>query len=198
MRRFLSAAVVLGLACAAWADEGEKKKRGETPEDAFLAIRECMLDGKTDEMWGWFSKGTHKMIIDQMGAVRPMLDGAPAEEKEKLAKDMGLSVEEMGKLSDEEFAKKMMAAQMKKLAEDEDEKKKMKETKWKSADVKGDRAVCVTVEPDGKEETIVMVKEEGVWRFDIPETEKLKEGGDEEGGDEGGDEGEEEEEGSDK
>lgn len=152
----------------------EDKKRGETPEDAYNAMVESILAGKLDETWEFFSQGSRQLLADQMGEVKKRLESLGEEEKSEMAEAMGVTIEDLEKLTNEELARKMMKAQFVKLMADEEAKEKMKGTKWKSGEVDGDRAVCVTVEADGTTDTIVMLKEKGIWRIDLPGTEKLK------------------------
>ncbi len=188
MPRFaLALALCAILPCLALADD---KKRGETPEDAYNAMMESILAGKLDETWEFFSEGSRKLLADQMGEFKTRLESVGDEEKAQVAEAMGVTLEDLEKLTNEELARKMVKAQFLKLMGDEEAKKKMKGTKWKSGEVKGDRAVCVTVEADGTTDTIVMLKEKGIWRLDLPETEKLKNA--EPAEDEGDDEDEEE------
>ncbi len=186
MRR-LSLTVAL-LACLSVRVLAEDKKRGETPEDSYKAMMECILEGKPEGAWDYFSAGSRAMMAEQMGKVKEHLKSLGEAGGKQAAEELGITLEDLDKLTNEEIAKKMAVAQFRKIAEDDEAKAKMKGTKFKSAEIKEDRAVCVTVEPDGTEETIVMLKEDGIWRLDLPETDKAKKAQESE------DEGEEDEE----
>ncbi|MBI2920347.1 MAG: hypothetical protein HYY18_04605 [Planctomycetes bacterium] len=188
-RLFPLVLAALALAMPLRADEGEAK---ETPKEAFEAFKKAAKAKDGDAVWGFFSKGTRAKMVEQMSSLLETIK-QDADGMAKLAEKTGKTVEELNKMSDEEFVKTMMVAEM---VNDKDDIDKVE---WISSEVKGEQAICVTKDKndgdDAKAEKVVMVLEDGRWKLDLEATQKLKEGEEEDGGD---DEEPEEEEGSDK
>jgi len=187
MRRHCLAVFLLGMVLSVPVLAEEKQK---TPEEAWDGFKKAAVAGDGKAMWGFFSNSTRKKLVDgEQGKAMDAMRQGTEEQVAEMAKHLGVTVEELKKLTVEEMYIHLLATE---LAAD---KEKIEKTEFKVEKIEENKALCNTKDGEGKKEKVVLVKEDGTWRMDMEATDELKkadEGGDEGEGDEGeGDEGDE-------
>ena len=148
----------------------------KTPEDAWKDMRRCFETSDGKGLWNSVCAASRKNMTEGDGAkqIESMKSMEDAQLEAITKENFDMSAAEFRKASVEEI----MISSFNKVTKDPKEKEKILKTKWKSCEIKGDKAYCVTLEPgdDGKEKEdyAVLVKEDGTWKVNIEDTEKFK------------------------
>jgi len=184
----LKKSIVLALALAIVAGCGKKEDSSsgggggssasaKTPEEAYNEMKKCLIAGDGKAIWNGLSAASRKKLTTdpEMLKGQEEMKKLTDEQLEGIAKEQyGVTAAQLRKMSPEE----MMIALFGNMAKDPKEKEENEKSKWKSADIKGDKAYCTTTKPggDGKDEEdyTVLVKEDGTWKVDIEETQNWK------------------------
>lgn len=140
----------------------------KTPDKFFDGMKEAMLKGDSNALWGMFSTASQKWFVKSMGEMKESTKDVPDENLAKIAEGYGLSLADFKAADGEKLAKAMLAHQSK----DEKEREKMTKSSFVKADIQGDKAFCEMKEHDGSPEFIVLVKEGGDWKFDVEQSQE--------------------------
>ncbi|MEK7469769.1 MAG: hypothetical protein AAB074_20565 [Planctomycetota bacterium] len=186
MKRILVPVLVVAVLAGCGKDESSSSSGGsssggssspgssqKTPEEAFKDMQARILAKDGKGLWNFICEKSRKKMTESDEAKKGMdqLKAMPDEQLAEVVKTWGVTPAELKKMSNEEI----MILNMNNMTKEEEEQKKARETKWKEVKIDGDKAVATTIEPDGKEEIVALVKEGGTWKIDIEETEKIKE-----------------------
>lgn len=122
-------------------------------------------------LWKAISRKSQRAMNDGEGAKNiEQLKALPDDKLAEVVAEWGLSVPELRRMTNEEI----MIASFNAVVRDEKSREEALSSQWKDATVSGDTAEATTVKPDGKEEKTALVKEDGTWKVDLEETQKLK------------------------
>lgn len=149
---------------------GGGSSSSQTPEEFYETARKTLASGDGKAVWNMLSKASKKKLLEDAAPQLKRMKEAPAEQKAEIAKMFDTTAAELDGMSAEDFLIKSFTM----LAKDPKEKEKLEKTVLVKAEAKDDRATFQLKEPDGKEDWSVAVKEDGAWKMDIPETEKLQ------------------------
>lgn len=142
-----------------------------TPEEAWRAMVSVIRSRDSRGLWACISRKSQKAMTEGDAAKQiEQLKGLPDEQLEPVLKEWGITARELRRMTNEEIVIASLAA----VINDEKMREEALGSTWKGATVNGDTAVATTVKPDGKEEKTALVKEDGTWKVDMEETQKLK------------------------
>lgn len=141
----------------------------KTAEECFTAAKKAMESGDIDTLWGFFSKKSREFMIQRAQKdIDQMNKGG--NDWEEMSKEVGRPVEELKKLSAEDFAK---LERKHRLLSPEDMERE-KKTKVDSYEKRDKVTVVHFTEEDGRKRLLGMIEEDGSWKIDMDETQKLK------------------------
>lgn len=147
---------------------GSAAAGAKTPEQFFNDMKAAMVKSDGEALWGMFSANSRKWFVDQMKEMQAGIKDAPDSAVERMAKDFGVTPAELRTGDPEKLAKTMLSTEGK----DPKKQEEAKNTTFVKADVQGDKAICETKDAKGPE-WIVLVKEDGGWKFDVEESGKV-------------------------
>ncbi|MBI2920672.1 MAG: hypothetical protein HYY18_06260 [Planctomycetes bacterium] len=179
----LTVMVVLASAPPLRAEDEPKEEKAvaKTPQEAFDQFKVAVKKKDKERFWTLLSKDSQKQV-EEMAA---MMSEASEDEKSDMAEKLGITLDELAKLSPKDLMLAVLFAADNAENLDEIEKSEL-------ADVKedGDKAAGTRIENKGdkeeKKERAFFVKEDGEWKLDLAR--EMKEGHE---GDDGGREEEE-------
>lgn len=178
----LTAAVVFAVSPLRAEDEPKPEKAvAKTPQEAFDQFKVAVKAKDKERFWTLLSKDSQKQV-EEMAA---MMSEASEEEKADMAEKLGITLDELAKLSPKDLMLGVLFS--------EDNAENIEEIqKSELADVKedGDKAAGTRVEKKGekdeRKENAFFIKEDGEWKLDLArEMKEEREGHDDEGGEEG-------------
>ncbi len=179
MRRILIPSLLL-LALAAGCGKSDSSSSSsstpsqKTPEEAWKGMRDAFLAKDARALLGTLCDKSRKELIDTVGKENvARLKTASAEDLKQVAEKLGTTTSDLKSVDAEGFVLLIL----KQLMNDADERKKLEGTKWKEARIGENKAIAVTIKPDGTEDKEALVKEGGTWKVDKAETDRLKDGG---------------------
>ncbi len=143
----------------------------KSPEEAFKEFKAAGEKGDAKAMWNAMSKKTKTKMTEIFKGQIAEINKKGDEEWEEAAKDLGKPAAELKKMSAEEFAELAMAKRM----TDPSEIEKAKKVVMDKVEMRGEIAVVFTTKGDGRKDLGALVKEDGTWKIDMEETEKLRE-----------------------
>ncbi|MCE9581825.1 MAG: hypothetical protein K8T20_04830 [Planctomycetes bacterium] len=144
----------------------------KTPEQAWRAMVEVIRAKDNRALWKCISRKSQKALTEGDGAKNiETLKAMPDDQLTQVIAEWMVSVPDLRKLSNEEI----IIASLNGVLRDDKAREEALGSKWKEVKIEGDKAVATTIKPDGKEEKSVLVKEDGTWKMDTEETDKLKE-----------------------
>ncbi len=143
----------------------------KSPEDAYKEFKAAGEKGDAKALWNSMSKKTRAKMGEMFKPQIDQINKKGDSEWEEAAKDLKRSAAELKKMSPEEFAEVVMAKQMTEPSEME----KAKKSSMEKCEMRGEVAVITTNKGDGRKGLGALVKEDGTWKLDIDETQKLKE-----------------------
>jgi hypothetical protein len=169
--------VALAAGCGKSSSSSSSSSSGpsqKTPEEAWKSMRDAFMAKDARAMLDTLSAKSRKNLIETVGKENvDKLKNASAEDVKKVADNLGTTPGELKSANAEEFVMLVL----KHMMNDPEERKKLEGTKWKEARIGENKAVAVTIKPDGKEDREALVKEGGTWKIDKAESDRLKEGG---------------------
>lgn len=143
----------------------------KSPEEAWRAMIEVIRARDEKAFWNCLCRKTRLSATEGEGAKNlDQLRQLPDEKLEEAVKQWGLTARQVRRMSNEEIVIASLGAIMR----DEKSREDALGSKWKGATVTGDTAVATTVKPDGSEEKLALVREDGTWKVDMEETVRLK------------------------
>lgn len=144
----------------------------KTPEQAWRGMIDVIRAKDNRGLWKCISRKSQKALTEGDGAKNiETLKAMPDDQLTQVVAEWMVSVPDLRKMSNEEI----MIASLNGVLRDEKTRDEALGSKWKEVKIDGDKAIATTIKPDGKEEKSVLVKEDGTWKMDTEETDKLKE-----------------------
>lgn len=150
---------------------GSSAPSQKTPEEAYKEFKAAGEKGDAKAMWNSMSKKTRAALVERFKPMMDQINKKGDQEWEEAAKDLGKPAAELKKMSPEEFTEVVMAKQM----TDPSEQEKAKKASYEKTEMRGEIAVVFTNKGDGRKGLGALVKEDGTWKIDMDETQKLKE-----------------------
>ncbi len=151
--------------------------REETPDEAYGRFLAAAEAGDVDAVMGFMTAATYAAQGVTFGKARDLaLTGEP-ETIERMAKQTGMTVEELRSATGEAIARKFLRAQFTSLLQTAEGRRSIAAKKWAGCEMRDGKAYATTSRSSGgavKEDWSVMVKEAGTWKFDQELTEKYK------------------------
>jgi hypothetical protein len=151
--RFALALAVLATPALARADEDEDAIR-----EAFTSFQKAVKAADPEKMWPLLDTATQKAAERNAKTLRENYAKAGDKEKADLEKSLGLTAEELGKLTGKLYLKS------KRFLSQNDE---VPGSKISKVEVKGDKATVYYVEADGDKEKMALVRQDGKWKLSI-------------------------------
>lgn len=149
---------------------GSSGSSQKTPEEAFKAFKAAGETGDVKTLWSLMSKKTREKLSEMFKKQIEEINKKGDAEWEEAAKELGKPAAELKKMSGEEFAQVVVA---KEWTSDE-EKEKAKKLVLDKVEMRGELAVLFTTKSNGKKDLVVLVKEDGTWKADMEESQKLE------------------------
>ncbi|MCC6740738.1 MAG: hypothetical protein IT452_16975 [Planctomycetia bacterium] len=172
------AVLVLSSAMAVRAEDAPKEEKLDTPEKCMEAYKAAALKADAKGVWRCLSAATRKALSERAAEeLKEIL--ASDEAKEEAAKEMGVEVEALAKMTAEEFIVAKIGATMK------EQKEEIEKTKFTILKKEDERAIAEVDEGKDHNEKLVLVKKDGEWGIDMEETQKLGHDHEDEGEEEG-------------
>ena len=141
----------------------------KTPEEAFKEFKAAGEAGDAKALWNSMSKKSHAKIATEMQKMIDQINKKGDQEWEEAAKELGKPAAELKKMTPEEFGQLFVAMKM----TTPEEKEKAKKLVLDKVEMRGEIAVLFTTKANGKKDLVALVKEDGTWKADLEEEEKL-------------------------
>jgi len=172
MALVLSAAVVAGCGksdSGGGSGGGGSSSGQKTPEEAFKGFKAAGEAGDIKVLWNSISKKTRDSFVDRTKKQLEEMNKKGDSEWEEAAKELGKTAAELKKMSAEDFTMMMMGREM----TTPEEKEKAKKLVLDKVEMRGEVAILYTTKHNGKKDMAALVKEDGTWKMDMEESEKL-------------------------
>jgi hypothetical protein len=127
---------------------------------AFAQFQRVLENGEADALWGSTDSDTHEAAERAAKRLRADAEKLTPQEREKKAKELGLSAAELATLTGKRYLTTPLFRKKKPLDE-------IPGSKFLSASVQGDKAVAKYKESDGDEEKMTFTKEGDLWKASV-------------------------------
>jgi hypothetical protein len=158
--------IFLGLVAAGCSASPSIRGSGASTEEAavqaaFVHFQQALEKGNAETIWGSLDTDAQAAAERAAKRVRTDAEKLKPDERAKKAKGLGLSPEELVKLTGKEYLKTPLFLRAKPFDE-------IPESKFESAAIDGDKATVKYQEEDGDHESLTFRKEGGVWKASPP------------------------------
>jgi hypothetical protein len=126
---------------------------------AFADLQKALKAKDADKIWALLDTSTQKAANVEAESIRADYDKSGTKDKAKLEKALGLTKDEIGKLSGKSYLKstKFHAKTY-----------EIPDGKVTKVTVDGDKATVFYDEPDGDKEKLNLVRQDGKWKLIVP------------------------------
>ena len=126
---------------------------------AFAELQKALKAKDPDKIWTLLDTSTQKAAEAEAESIRSTYDKAGAKDRTKLEKALGLTRDEIGKLTGKSYLKstKFNAKTY-----------EIPDGKITKVTVDGDKATVFYDEPDGDKEKLSLVRQDGKWKLIVP------------------------------
>jgi hypothetical protein len=162
----LGLAVLLLAGCQGGPSTPEQPDAGGTPEQTWVDFVDAVAAEDAERVMGALSSESRSWLASGSGAPIALVRDLPEERLAGLARDTGIAPARLKAMPTTDLVRVLVGVAVRR------KRPLILSQKWRTVEISGDRAVAV-LDGDGGEEKVVLVREQGAWKVDLPSTRRI-------------------------